>query len=122
MYDDAAPFLKKLCEQGHSLYLASARKRSDIFKDQVIKLGISEIFSGIHCVSPQNAISEKAEYIRLVGADAIVGDTEVELEAAKKTGIACYIVNRGFRSKRYWESARVSSCDSLVDMQFVVDK
>lgn len=100
--------LKSTCQ----LFLISARSREALFQKQVVDLGIKDYFEEIICVSPENAIDSK--YAKLIKTKAclVVGDSEIDQEAAIKAGILFYALNRGFRHKSYWESKKVKSyCD-----------
>ena len=114
LYDDALPALNACKNAGHTLYLLSARKSEANLRDQVTALGISSYFQEVFCVSPKDAADHKTAIAKKIQAEVIVGDTEVDWSAAEQLGIAYSILNRGFRSKYYWDKRGVTSFDDLL--------
>ena len=45
----------------------------------------------------------------------LIGDTEIDERAANYSNINVIILNRGFRSKKYWMSLSVMSVSSLTE-------
>lgn len=59
----------------------------------------------------------KADALRKIDGDlTIVGDTEIDYQAALDVNADFYILNRGFRSKEYWDKRDVPSHDDLSEL------
>lgn len=114
LYSDAKECLERCRKLNYQAFLVSARSNMSNFYNQIEILKLEEFFTDVVCVSPYNSTSDKKEQIFRIGADLIVGDTEVEWKAAAEAGIASCILNRGFRSRTFWEANHMyESQDSL---------
>ena len=111
-YEDAENFLKTE-GQKNQLYLVSASKESKNLFLQLHTFALTKYFKKIFCVSPVQAFQEKLKIVRLISGDLIVGDTEVEEKVGIAAQIPSFLLNRGFRSKAYWDRLSVESYESL---------
>lgn len=113
LYYDTIPTLCSCLEHADILYLCSARQKEQHLKYQINQLNLSNVFCEVFCASPATAVNEKEHFINRVQPDLVVGDSEVDFNAAKKAGVRSYILNRGFRSKAYWDKYKVKTYNSL---------
>lgn len=116
LYPDVLDILHKLSASHNIMYL-TARKNRDGVEQQLKQYGLSTISKQLSVVSPINAKKEKKQVIErfgLIKADTIIiGDTYIEYAVADELGINCIILNRGFRSKEYWDELGILSYPSL---------
>lgn len=115
LYEDTLVALRGLKERGKIVCL-TARKDREAVLQEMADLKIRAYMDTIFVVSPLRAGPEKQAVVReLKKEDAVVviGDTEVEYEAALEEGVACRVLNCGFRSKLFWEARGVRSFASL---------
>jgi phosphoglycolate phosphatase-like HAD superfamily hydrolase len=118
LYYDTVPTLENLRGRFH-LVLLTARQNKQAMLKGINELKIDKYFNEIVCVNPYKAKIEKILWLRNIeNAILCVGDTEVDYYAAKENGINFYALNRGFRSKNYWDSKNVISFESLNLMPF----
>lgn len=117
LYPDTIRFLDTLKLKGYEIIFLSARKNRAVTIKELDRLGIKGYADSIHVVSPFRATEEKLEVIQAYmdfGKEVIiVGDTENEYDTAYNAGINYFVLNRGFRSKEYWDSRDVITLDDL---------
>lgn len=104
LYPDTIDKLKRL-SKNNSLYLVTARCNEEGVIKQLQDLGIKQYFEDI-CVVPsgKNSSKLKSDYLIDNGIEIFVGDTEVDMEAAKNAGCNFYACYDGFRSKSFWSN------------------
>lgn len=113
VYSDSRETLKNLSKE-FDLYLLSARKNEEFLYQQLREVELVTFFQKIYCVSPAGAGERKGEVARAVeNVTCVVGDTEVDHAAAVHAGCAFYALNRGFRSKKFWDALNVRSYPNL---------
>lgn len=114
-YEDAYDFVAKLAELGYEISVLSARQNASYPKAFIQNSPLAQFIHTMRFVNPADAKVEKMQYIRQEKSQhsIIVGDTEAEWKAAEEVGIACFVLNRGFRSKEYWDLAGVKSYSNL---------
>ena len=98
------------------VYVSARRNKQGVvewLKDRKIDRFAEDIF----IVDSINATKEKLKVLlpRIKQDDCLVGDTEVEWETGKKLGIETIILNRGFRSKSFWNDKQVHSYESILE-------
>lgn len=120
LYMDAIDTLQ-YCSSIAELYLLSARSNGEELYRQVERMGLRDYFCEVICVSPRHATTEKINVLRRIKPCVIVGDTEVEYQAAQEVGISCYLLNRGFRSKEYFEQRGIGSNANLSQLKYFVE-
>ncbi|KMW24248.1 HAD family hydrolase [Enterocloster citroniae] len=118
LYYDAIPTLYACLEHADILYLCSARQKEQHLMYQINQLELSNVFCEVFCASPATAVDEKEYFINRVQPDLVVGDSEVDFSAAKRSGVRSYILNRGFRSKAYWDKHKVKTYHSLDGLRY----
>lgn len=84
-----------------SLHLITARSNPRLLKLQLSSLGIDRYFSSVWVVSPIDSYRKKAAILRELKCEIHIGDSEVDLNAAKLAG--CYFmgVEHGQRSRGF---------------------
>lgn len=114
-YPDAIPFLQAVRGQGNAVVLVSARQDADALRHTLERCGLLPLVEELLVVPPLHAADEKAARLRgkITPGDVMVGDTEADLNAARQLGLPCYLLDRGFRSRRYWQRQGVGSYGSL---------
>lgn len=111
LYPDSIAILKCIEEGGpFTPVLLTARQDKDLLLKQLEKLDILKWFSRVFCVSPKCAKIEKQEVVKEIHNIAYyIGDTEVDYFAAVQVDCPFYALNRGFRSKSFWETYNIKS-------------
>lgn len=114
-YDDAAPFLQAVRQLPARIVLVSARQNPEALRRTLADCGLLGLVDELVVVPPRHAADEKAARLRprITPGDCMVGDTEADLQAAQQLGMPCYLLNRGFRSRRYWQQQGQTAEDSL---------
>lgn len=114
-YPDAIPFLQAVRGQGNAVVLVSARQDADALRDTLERCGLLPLAEELLVVPPVHAADEKAARLRgrIAPGDVMVGDTEADLNAARQLELPCYLLDRGFRSRRYWQQQGIKSYGSL---------
>lgn len=100
------------------LFLVTARYNKEGVMRQILNTGIEKYFSGIFVVDPGGKSSnEKASATINLGILFIVGDTEADFEWSQMSdGSSFFALNRGFRSRNWWDAKGVRSWNSLNDV------
>lgn len=104
VYSDVINFLQNLTCSGASLYLITARRSEFLLTQQLRRLQLLKFFSTITCVSPFNAVAEKARVLNKLNPDFFVGDSEADFNAAAWANVKFLGVCTGQRSKGYLEN------------------
>lgn len=124
-YPDTLGFLDRLKQAHRKIYYLTARQNKEGLLWELERLGIAGYADEILVVSPAGAREEKKQVVEALllstGKDeeavCIVGDTENEYYLAKELSLPCFLLNRGFRSERYWEDRGVKSISSLCGIE-----
>lgn len=98
LFSDTLKVLDSFRESGEALILLTARQNTRLLLQQLARLGIREYFTGVECVSPFDAVNEKAKVLSRYAFAGFVGDSETDFAAAKRTGTPFYAVSTGQRS------------------------
>ncbi|MDE6531296.1 MAG: HAD hydrolase-like protein [Lachnospiraceae bacterium] len=125
LYPDTLVFLNRLKQKHRKIYYLTARKNKEGLLRELERLKIADYAAEIKIVSPSGAREEKKrvveDFLTKAGEDAgsvcIVGDTENEYYLAKELSLPCFLLNRGFRSERYWKDRGVESLSSLYEIE-----
>ena len=121
-YEDALSFLTYLKENRYWIVAVSARKNKEGLLRFIERSQVSDLLDEIIVVSPMNAKADKEKYVieHLGKINIVVGDTEND--QIDDTRIRCFLLNRGFRSKEYWEERNIRSFDSLSKVILEIEK
>lgn len=125
LYPDTPAFLDRMKQKHKKIYYLTARKNKEGLLRELEWLKIADYAVEIQIVSPADAREEKKRVVETILAEAgedagsvcIVGDTENEYHLAKELSLPCYLLNRGFRSERYWKDRGVKSVASLCEIE-----
>ncbi len=118
-YPDALDFLRWLRESGRHCVLISARQDAAALRETLARCGILPLVDEVLVVPPVQADRRKAELLRsrIAPGDAMLGDTEVDKNCAEALGLPWVVLNRGFRSARYWEANGVQAARDLQEVK-----
>jgi len=118
VYSDTFAFLKEIISAGHTIAYVSARKNKEGLKNTLKRLCLQEFAKEIYIVDPAHAAQEKADALRDCSCEqgVFIGDTEADWNCAMLAGIPCVVLNRGFRSKSYWDHRGVESYGDLASV------
>lgn len=126
LYPDTIRFLDVVKRKGYKMIFLTARNARSTTMKQLEKFGISGYPEMVFIVSPARPTEEKLDvimtYLETGQEPIIVGDTESEYDTAYSAGINYFIVNRGFRSKKYWEARDVITLDDLQSLADIIDR
>lgn len=126
LYPDTVEFLDALKQKQYKIIFLSARHNRTNTLKQLEKFGIKEYADAIYVVSPERATEEKLEVIMTYQESGketiIVGDTENEYDTAYAAGINYFVLNRGFRSKEYWDARDVITLDDLKTLSDIIKR
>lgn len=114
---DAEPAMAFFSNNYETVLVTARKNKAAVF--ELIHSSFCERFlSEIFVVDPFNASSEKASYISANSkeGDIIIGDTEVDFESGEVTGLKAFLLNRGFRSEKYWRRRNIHSYGGLTDI------
>lgn len=117
-YDDAVPFLQAVRQLPARIVLVSARQNPQALERTLADCSLLPLVDELLVVPPRHAADEKTARLRprVVPGDCMVGDTEADWKAAQQLDIPCYLLNRGFRSRRYWAQQGQPSYDGLPEV------
>lgn len=119
LYFDVMQVLDILSNK-HDIYYLTARKEAVGLLQDLDRLGIAAYSKNTIIVNPKNALREKTEELYKLKSSneaiVMIGDTEVDYEAASKNNCNVYIVNRGFRSLEYWNRLGVTTYENLLKL------
>lgn len=126
LYPDTIQFLDALTRKGYPIIFLTARNNRKNTIKQLENLNISGYADMVYVVSPNRATEEKIEiimtYLEIGKEPIIVGDTENEYDTAYAAGINYFILNRGFRSKEYWNKRDVITLDDLKTLSDIISR
>lgn len=112
LYKDSIPFLINIYKK-YNLILITSRSNKKNTKNQINDLNIKKYFKKIIIVKPNNNMVNKTKITKKYNCIAIIGDTEIEKQVSDNLKINIYPLNRGFRSKEYWNKTNIVSYSSL---------
>ncbi len=119
LYEDVFPFLNRI--KGNTIIYLSARKNRAYLDKYLIDNLLDTYCLKTIVVSPANSKIEKKRQIELINKDdvIVVGDTEADYF----DDIKCFMLNRGFRSKHFWDKKGVHSYSSLMEIvNYIIEK
>jgi len=118
LYDDTIPFLTKIGKNNTIIYLSNRQNEVNLIKE-LSRLQILQYANYVYVSNPNNGWKGKSQILSNILENhtaleiTIIGDSEVDEKAAYDNGIRVFLLNRGFRSKNYWNSRGLSSICSL---------
>lgn len=118
LYKDSVHFLEMLHSKYNKIYFLSNRKNKNVLLQTLNRFNISKFASNTVVTTPQSGHKEKTLFLKILKEQSnedivMIGDTEVDYNAACEVDSSYYLLNRGFRSKEFWNIKNVKSYDSL---------
>lgn len=111
LYPDTIEMLRDLSAR-NSIFLITARRNKENALDQIHDLGITQFFDEIMVVpSGEKTTSLKSDFIKKKEIEVFIGDTEVDMNAAKIAGCEFEVRYHGFRSYTFWQQYNVKEFD-----------
>jgi phosphoglycolate phosphatase-like HAD superfamily hydrolase len=107
--------------QRTSSVVVTSRQDSMLARAQVAKLGILDLLEDFIVIRPQGNIS-KSFVSKNYDFDAIIGDTEVDLQWALDRNIPFYASSFGFRSVAFWSAQNIRAYPSLSEIMDAVER
>ena len=104
--------LHSYTERGLQFVLATSRQHPELAKRQLARLGLYTFLEDVF-VAVANCGDRKSDLTSDLNIQAIVGDTEVDLQWATELGVPFYAVNYGFRSEAFWSDSQQRSWPTL---------
>lgn len=120
LYHDTTDFLENIRKKNKNkiVFLTSRKKYINLILE-LKKLNIIKYADKIIKVSTKNAGKEKEKYINKFikknqhNSYVLIGDSEAEIYAARKSNISYFILNRGFRSEKFLENYNIKTYKNL---------
>lgn len=116
LYKDTLSFLIKTSKK-NDLILVTARSNKKNTLDQIKKIKIEKFFKKIYVIKPNKNIPDKIKIAKKHNCFAIIGDTEIEKKVSDELKINFFCLNRGARSKKFWDNSKISSYSSLREIK-----
>lgn len=118
LYSDSIDFLKTISKNHNTIVFLTCRQSKKVLLKELRSLGIFPYASRIIVCKPNNGASEKnkAVFDLLNGNKdkaVYIGDSEVDLLAAKNNNVIFFPLNRGFRNKLFWDERKIDSYSSF---------
>ena len=99
LFEDTVPFLETW---NVDFILCSARSNREGLHQQLQALGIEHLLASISCVAPGHLVSKrKAVVWQRANVAIVIGDTEIDAQAAHEIGVPAYLLYRGARSQSF---------------------
>jgi phosphoglycolate phosphatase-like HAD superfamily hydrolase len=103
-FADTIAQLDRLVAKGCHLTLLTARRAEKMARLQLSQLGLARFFARIEIVSPATAATAKAALLEQARPAVLIGDSEVDAEAARLSQVPFVAVCRGQRSASFLEA------------------
>ncbi len=119
LYSDSIGVLERLSNE--RIIFLSIRKRKNAAIRELKRLKIYNYAEEVFIETPgtTNMKIKRLKEIKNGNRQEVIqmiGDTEIDYEAAKKNDVKSYILNRGFRSEFFWRKNRVLSYSQLTEL------
>ena len=125
LYPDTIDVLEKIMED-NMIFFVSCRRNKKYAVNECKRLGIDRYAKEIFIIDPEKGANGKTDIFNYIlqeygNEQIIVGDTEVDYLAANRLNLKYYILNRGFRNKRFWDQKGVVSFSNLYGLLGDID-
>ena len=114
LYHDATNFLNEVKNLGYNIIFLTSRQNQENLHKELIDLNLTIFPNQIIIVQ-----GDKTKAFRNISDSQkiMIGDTEIDFEAAEKSNAVSYILNRGFRSPNFLKNIGVNKTyDNLDDI------
>lgn len=122
LYEDSIDFLSCLKNMESEVYFLTSRSNKKNLMTELEKLKLTEYVKDIFVVNPKNNENKEDIIYNFKNEDEkifMIGDSEVDFNAAQKCGIKSFILNKGFRSDVYLKNIDV--CKSYNNLYEVME-
>ena len=116
-FPDVLAAMGRMADDGFGFHLCTARQQEDLVIRQLSLLGIAPLIRGAHVLHLDDhggPSKTKAEITSTLGLNAIVGDSEVDMEWATKLNVRFLALSCGARSREFWLARRVEPYEDTV--------
>ena len=120
LYKDSISTCDLIANAGDTIVYLSIRNNEEAARQELRILGLEKYAKEIIILPQSGDVTKDVVLKRLLLQDPaciMVGDTEKDFDAAQKAKIPAYIVNRGFRSKDFWDNRHVCSYDGFEELK-----
>ncbi|SDB95428.1 Phosphoglycolate phosphatase, HAD superfamily [Succiniclasticum ruminis] len=124
LFYDALFTCKTLEKLGVDLFFLSNRNNKNGAKNELLRLGLSDFPDNLFLISCHDTYKKADILSSLKELDShciMIGDTEVDYQAAIEAETDYYMLNRGFRCKHFWDVMNVRSYNSLLPILKRID-
>ena len=116
LYDDALEICESVFRRGNIIYYLSSRQNKAGVINEIKRLKLDSYSVKNIIINPRGKVKKEDILIDIKKTQSdclMVGDTEVDYQAAMIAKTHYFILNRGFRNKNYWDKKGVKSFESL---------
>ena len=99
VFEPVPALLKLLVEQGHVLYVVTARQSPNMAWLQVDRMGIAPYITETFVTGGSKLKYELLQDVQISPTDLFFGDTGLDVQTAKQMGVVSVAVLTGFRSE-----------------------
>lgn len=117
LYSDTIPILEKIKSKKCKIYFLTNRQNQDNLYQRIKQLSLYDYANDIFVLDPlgeKNKSDILSKYRNL--NICMVGDTNIDFEAATIANVPYYILNRGFRNKLYWKKYNIVTYPDLREL------
>lgn len=120
LYADAKLILEELSKNS-IIYFVTSRKNTQNTINELNKFDIIQYAEHIYITNPKNGFEGKSVIFQKIKGKndektIVVGDTEIDYQAAKQNNLDSYLLNRGFRSKKFWDKLKIQTHSDLLGL------
>jgi phosphoglycolate phosphatase-like HAD superfamily hydrolase len=115
LYPRVSEQMRSMRQDGLVFYVVTARQHEDRAVQQINQLGLSPLISGLFVTrhGPQGKpLTSKHQLTAGLGLEAIVGDTEMDMQWAEQLGAAFFPISCGARCEEFWLERGLSPYES----------
>ena len=117
LYYDSIKTCEKCVSNNKKIFFLTSRKNRQGLYVELERLRLSQYPTKVIIADPVNAKDDKSVALRKIVIEheqcIMVGDSEVDFHAACEANCQYYLLNRGFRSERFWKRQGINSFPSL---------
>jgi phosphoglycolate phosphatase-like HAD superfamily hydrolase len=110
LFDGAVEKLQQWRREQRRLILATLRHSPEQLKWQLNRLGLAPLLDDVLVADHRGGAARKAEMVKEIISDPSttlwIGDTELDIEAARLVGCRIFAVSSGLRAPEFLERAR----------------
>ena len=96
-------------------YLISARKHPHNLFQQLEALDLTNDFDEVIRVNPASKVTEKAHFLKVLGIDLFIGDTEADYSSSQLANVKFHGVTTGQRSLKFLRDTGIRNIDLVIE-------